>query len=357
MARTETASFQMCLEVLRLDGTPAITIPLAEADFARAVETAFFIALRQGRFADYLVPRDGVRVEPLFGRKRSPSSAAVGFQVSMPTPDGGIHETHFSANFLRSHARRLVVDRVVGGELPPEDVAFRLAAYQDDAPAPASDTGMTLEPDDAPIPIRSVRRHDLGPVEAWDGPLADDFPVLIPRRVLHDALDQAREQPGQEVGGFLLGHLCRDEDSAELFMLVTCHIPAEGTEATGTSVTFTADTWAQARAVLEWRDEGEIFAGWAHSHPFRFCAECPDPPKPDCAGKVLFFSPEDHFLMELTFPQPFMVGLQTAVEPRLEKALGHLPVRLYGWRDGVIVPRGFEVIDGPDVSVQPWSKQ
>ena len=50
-------------------------------------------------------------------------------------------------------------------------------------------------------------------------------------------------------------------------------------------------------------------------------------------------------IMELTFNQPFMVALQTAVEPRLEAVLGHLPVRLYGWRDGVIVPRGFEVIE------------
>ena len=44
--------------------------------------------------------------------------------------------------------------------------------------------------------------------------------------------------------------------------------------------------------------------------------------------------------------QPFMVALQTAIEPKLEQALGHLPVRLYGWRNGEIVPRGFEVIEG-----------
>jgi hypothetical protein len=40
-----------------------------------------------------------------------------------------------------------------------------------------------------------------------------------------------------------------------------------------------------------------------------------------------------------------MVGLLTAVEPKLERPLGHAPVRLYGWKNGEIVPRGFEVIE------------
>jgi hypothetical protein len=61
--------------------------------------------------------------------------------------------------------------------------------------------------------------------------------------------------------------------------------------------------------------------------------------------KVLFYSSDDEFLMELTFARPFMVGLLTAVEPKLERPLGHAPVRLYGWKNGEIVPRGFEVIE------------
>ena len=91
--------------------------------------------------------------------------------------------------------------------------------------------------------------------------------------------------------------------------------------------------------------EGELIVGWMHSHPFRLCAECPDPVPPECRQKVLFYSSDDEFLMELTFPRPFMVGLLAAVEPRLEKALGHPPEKLFGWKDGRIVPRGFEVIE------------
>jgi hypothetical protein len=143
----------------------------------------------------------------------------------------------------------------------------------------------------------------------------------------------------------LLGHLRRDERDNELFLEVTCFVPAEQTEQTEASVTFTHATWSRVREVVEWRGAGEIFVGWVHSHPFRFCAECPLPVPEECIAKVLFYSTDDEFLMESSFPRPFMVGLLTAVEPRLETALGHLPVRLYGWRHGLIEQRGFEVID------------
>jgi hypothetical protein len=63
----------------------------------------------------------------------------------------------------------------------------------------------------------------------------------------------------------------------------------------------------------------------------------------ECQAKVLFYSTDDEFLMETTFARPFMVGLLCAVEPKLEKTLGHLPVKLFGWKDGRIAPRGFEV--------------
>jgi proteasome lid subunit RPN8/RPN11 len=342
MTATRQQSYQMRLEYFQLDGTSVLEVALGEQDFARAVESAFFEGLRCGRFTDYAPPHADVRIEPRFARRKD-SALAKGFSVVMPAADGEEHRVDFSVDFLRSHAQRILVDRVLTGEVEPGTIQFRLAAYLDE-PKPAVMGGMTFEPDEPCMPIRSVSRRSLGKTVVWDGQ-KDDLPVLIPRQVLEDAVELAKEAPEREVGGFLLGHLCRDDETKELFLLVKAHVPAEETEATGTSVTFTSQTWTRAREVVEWRGEGEIFAGWVHSHPFRFCAECPTPPKPDCVDKVLFFSPEDHFLMEVTFAQPFMVALQTAVEPRLAQVLGHLPVRLYGWHDGVIVPRGFEVIE------------
>src|SRR5262245_5129874 len=336
MSTTElpTQTYRMRLEFLPLDGGPSVLeLPLGEQDFARAVETAFFNGLRRGKFSEYRLPHNGVRIEPRFNPRRN-SAHAIGFTVVLPVPDGGEHRVDFEAMFLKSHAQRLLIDRILSGEVEADTLQFRLAAYLDEAPPRMTGVGLTLEPDEPQVPILTVSRKALGKRSAWDAPVPDDLPVLIPRPVLEEALEEAKQASDREVGGFLLGHLCRDDQSGELFLRITCHVPAEGTEATGTSVTFTADTWGRARTVVEWRGEGEIFAGWVHSHPFHFCAECPNPPRPDCAGKVLFFSPEDHFLMEVTFAQPFMVALQTAVEPRLEQVLRHLPVRLYGWRDG-----------------------
>jgi hypothetical protein len=163
--------------------------------------------------------------------------------------------------------------------------------------------------------------------------------------VIDEAVEEAARAPGREVGGALLGHLRRDTGTGEIFVEVTCQVPAEQTTATEMSITFTPATWARVREVIAVRGAGEIFVGWVHSHPFTLCDECPLSPPPECVAKVLFFSGDDEFLMELSFPRPFMIGLLSAREPRLEAALGHAPVRLFGWRDGEIEPRGFEVID------------
>jgi proteasome lid subunit RPN8/RPN11 len=229
----------------------------------------------------------------------------------------------------------------------PDDptLTYHLAAFADEAPA-RKKAGLVidLESDAPAIPIRPASRSRHGAVEAWDAPRPDDFPVLMPRHVLEESVEEARKAPEREVGGVLLGHLCRDEETGELFLEVSCLVPAEETEATALSVTFTHQTWARVREVMQWRGESELVVGWMHSHPFRLCAECPLPVPPECQSKVLFYSSDDEFLMELSFPRPFMVGLLAAVEPKLEGALGHLPVKLFGWDGGVIRPRGFEVM-------------
>jgi proteasome lid subunit RPN8/RPN11 len=169
--------------------------------------------------------------------------------------------------------------------------------------------------------------------------------VLIDQHVVTEAVAEARENPEREVAGFLLGHLTRNQETKEVFVAVTGLASANSTtEATAASVTYTPASFAQVRNIIQLRARGESVIGWYHSHPFRLCAECPLPPPPECIAKVLFYSQDDIHLMETTFEQPFMVGLLAAVEPRIEEAIGHLPVKLYGWQKGEIKPRGFEVV-------------
>jgi hypothetical protein len=69
------------------------------------------------------------------------------------------------------------------------------------------------------------------------------------------------------------------------------------------------------------------------------------PLPPACVARFLSFSFADEFLMETVFPQPYMVGLLVGISRPLEASLAHLPVRLYGWRNGEIEARGFQVVD------------
>ncbi len=89
----------------------------------------------------------------------------------------------------------------------------------------------------------------------------------------------------------------------------------------------------------------EILVGWYHTHPFKLCQECPLPTPRECLDKIFFFSSDDVQVMSTTFYQPFMCGLLSGVDPRLELALGHPPVRCFHWTDGEVVRGGFSVFD------------
>jgi proteasome lid subunit RPN8/RPN11 len=345
--QTKPETYRFGLELLLPSGQRVGEVHLECGDFARAVEATFFDALRRGLFTDYAPSLDRARIEPRFPSDAGPKPQVEGFEVVLPTDAGSEHRRAFGIDFFSGLVLRTGAQLALAGKVSGDaTLLYRLGAYLDPIEKRTAG-GLNIELESAPtaIPVRPGSRRAFGATEAWDHPTPDDFPVLIPRHVLQESVEEARRAPEREVGGVLLGHLRRDDETGEVFLEVTCMVPAEETQATSTSVTFTHATWARVREVIEWRGEGEIFAGWVHSHPFRFCAECPLPVPAECLAKVLFYSIDDRFLMELSFARPFMVGLLTAVEPRVETALGHLPVKLFGWRDGSIEGRGFEVIE------------
>ena len=338
----DSTAFRFAMELLTPGGKRLDTVALERADFDRAIEATCFDALRRGEVSEYAFAKDQARIVPRFPGD-GPRSA--GFDIAIDTCSGE-RRRHFSLDYFRTTMRRHGAGLAVAGRLAPDaTVAFRLAAFAEEPLRKKSGWVMDLEEEPSRITIRKGDLRAHGPSEAWDAPTADDFRVLIPRHVIDESIAEARALPDREIGGALLGHLRRDAASGELYLEVTCLVPCEQTRATAVSVTFTHDTWARVREVLTCRGEDELIVGWVHSHPFRVCAECPSPVPTECQAKVLFYSTDDEFLMESTFPRPFMVGLLAAVEPRLESALGHAPVKLFGWRDGVVVPRGFEVID------------
>jgi hypothetical protein len=337
----------MHLEFYRIDGGPRIHAePLHEVDFDRARLTAHWEGFRAGRFPDYDPGRDCGRIAPVFANPGGGSPRAVGFDVEIPTAEGAVHRVRFGAGHFRERARHAARELVrLGRVADGTRLHFALAACPAGAGASAP-AGLlfTLERATTAIAVRPGTRPASGPDQAWDAPEPDDFPVLIHRAVIADALAEAAGDPEHEAGGFLLGHLRRDDATRRPYLEITGLVPAQATEATAASLTFTPESWAHVRRLIDLRGAGEILVGWMHSHPFRFCTECPVPAPAECIAKVLFFSRDDEFVMETAFPQPFMVGLVAAVEPRLEAALGHPPVRLFGWDRGVIRARGFHVV-------------
>jgi proteasome lid subunit RPN8/RPN11 len=340
-----------CLELFDEDGNLVGQKPLGPADFQRAIFAVNFDGFREGIFDRYAPDPDRTRIEPKFPVANGTISArTAGFRVEVLRPVGGVHALDFDLGYFSSRANALRAELMRTRHYAPDKkLVYQLAAYHDGEEPARKPSCVSLGPMAVQVPIQPGKQSDYGLSEPWDGPTASDLSVLVGRSLLQEAVDEARQTPDREVGGFVLGNLRRDSGSGKVFLVATCLVSGAGTAAsTATSVTFTPDTFARAREMIALRaraSEAEIIAGWYHSHPFRVCEACPIPMPTECVNKILFYSADDIHLMETTFDQPYMVGLLAAIESRLEDVLGHLPVRLFGWEGGQIRARGFDVIE------------
>lgn len=347
-AATEREDYCFRLSFFNDSGDDIHQQAIETADFDRAIRETYFKAFRTGCLSSYAPVLENASVEPRFAG--TDPTRCEGFRVSLAGPDGD-----FSVDFPNAYfgitATTVRAGLKASGKLSDDSTwYYTLEAYLEDLPASAPPSFISLDPPTNLTPVRDVALCQQGRQEPWDEPDSADLPVLVSRTVIEDGCEEASRHPDREIGGLLLGHLCKDPESGKGFLLVSCLVSSEGTgESTSTSVTFTDDSFAKARELISVRSQAgllpEMIVGWFHSHPFSFCKECPLPTPTECINKILFYSPDDLQLMESTFDQPFMVGLLAGVEPKLETALGHLPVRLYGWREGQITSRGFSVID------------
>ena len=316
--------------------------------FARAVYATALEGVAKGVFPAYQPVLERSQIDPVFSSESNALARSVGFRCSVWDEQSKRHTKTFDIHYFSAQAsRRRAVLRSEGRLGAEDQLLFQLSAYlEDQAPLPKAQSQIEMGSDTVCLELEESRREDFGASESWDAPNGSDLPVLIARSVLEDAVEEARAAPEREIAGLLLGHVYHDPGRSEVFVLVSGLASAEGTtEASATSVTLTGESFQQAREMIALRGRAESVVGWMHSHPMRFCEACPLPTPPECIQKILFFSSDDTQLHETTFPQPFHVGLLAAVEPRLDTVLGHLPVRLFGWQDGVLDKRGFGVVD------------
>jgi hypothetical protein len=162
--------------------------------------------------------------------------------------------------------------------------------------------------------------------------------VFIDASVLAEAAELARQADDVETGGILVGQLHRDTELTEIFARVNAQIPASHTRSSRTSLTFTPQTWAAVRAAIALRAQDEIYLGWWHYHP-HFCKNCPAERRGNCVLSKPFFRDEDCALHRTIFGRAFDIALL------LSELGGSEPsYDLFGWRQGMIVARGFHAL-------------
>jgi hypothetical protein len=176
-----------------------------------------------------------------------------------------------------------------------------------------------------------------------DAPGAEDLPVFVPAAVLVDAERIARAAGDLETGGVLLGHLRRDPRAGALHVEVTALVEASHTRATSERLSFTADTWTEARGLIRLRARNERMCGWWHVHPAHaWCRDCPIESQRRCRLARGFLSADDRFLHRTVFPAAWSVAL---VVTRV--AFGGEEHALFGWNEGRIERRGYHVVSRP----------
>jgi proteasome lid subunit RPN8/RPN11 len=169
-----------------------------------------------------------------------------------------------------------------------------------------------------------------------------DIPVFIPQKILDEADTLTRQSPAIEVAAVLIGHVHRDTAKGELFLEVTAQIPARNSQGTALKVTFGPETYQAAQGAIALRGHGEQWLGWFHSHPASsWCnPQCSPESRAQCPLQKVFFSADDCDVHRTLFQKAHSIALLVT---NTDAGLLHA---LFSWRNGLIVQRGFHILDG-----------
>lgn len=285
-------------------------------------------------------------IQPLWDRSEG-EPYIRGFRVVCERGGQKAVASDFPSNYFNEVAAQAAQELVKRGKLEKgEQYLFQAVAYPKNGAARKADGGLQLNVVEerpavalAQTSFEEFRRR-ASPAGVVD---ADDMPVFLPQHVLDEAAALTRAAEGRETGGILIGRLHRDPSLPEIFAEISAQIPAEHTQGTVAKLTFTAETWSAANAVIRLRRQSEIFVGYWHSHPVReWCRakECTPEEQKTCPLARDFFSEEDRAVMRAAFPRGYSLGLVVN-----DTSFADLTFSLFGWREGKIHPRGFYLME------------
>lgn len=330
-------AYQYVLELSDADGAALGREPFAP-DTVPAGEYARFEGIRLEKLPAVTAAAP-VSFEPVWD-DRAGRPYVAGLRASVRGNDGQTLSVEVPRTYFNGDARRASAGYVAAGRLRKGEVFYyKVTAFAATSGGASGGDGNRFEEISQPLeisdtPIAQFQANAVAVGEAVDG----DTPIFLNREALAQAEELCISAHDVETGGILLGRLHRDTaDRRVVFIEITAQVPAAHTVQQFTRVTFTADTWAAARAAMRLRGRGEQMAGWHHFHP-DFCeiSRCEKSKRRDCALAGIFFSSEDCGLHRTVFPLAHQVGL-------LISDRGGMVPAVFGWRRGLIVPRSFHV--------------
>jgi len=320
-----------------------------QPDWEPALEWARFSAIRKNPPTPLVFDEDSGSIEPIWHR-RVGSPYLEGLRAIVggngrPAAAFDIPLTYFASLARAASSRMIEQGKLESGE----QFQYLVCAYASEGkPADAEEpsrfsvktVGQVLDASDLDMTRLLSDSRPWGPVDD------DQMPVYVPQQILEEAVALMAAAGDRETGGILIGHLHRDPGRRELFLEVTAQVQAQYAEQELTRLTFTPETWTAVDAALALRARGEIYVGWWHTHPARhWCDECPPETRARCtaAGRSSgdFFSAHDVALHRAVFPRAYSVAL--VISDGCEST--DPPIwRLFGWRYGMLMARGFHVL-------------
>jgi len=161
------------------------------------------------------------------------------------------------------------------------------------------------------------------------------IPVFVAQSAYLSAVEHAASDLEREVGGTLVGNWSIDSETRQQFIVVETAIPARFTRQGSVYLTFTQDSLVDLHAEMDEHYPDKQIVGWYHTHP----------------GMGVFLSPNDAWLHQHFFPEPWQVAL--VMDPT--SAAGGFFIRQ---ADGFLDPGrcfGFYELDGMGPSIVHWN--
>jgi hypothetical protein len=340
------SDYRYAIKLIGADGADLETVP-TEVDWSPAFEWALFEGMREGKLPAR-APFGASTVLPAWHeRLRRPYVGA--FAVRVTGRDGDVessHEVTIPLEYLTEAAQRAGTDAYKRGRMKSKLFRYHVLAYPgngaEDA-GPGDARGFTVVDVAQPVPLRDAEmRSFMESAVAFDDPDAAEVPVFFPRGILNEMARLTRAAAPKEVGGILLGHLHRDPASGEIFIEVTAQVQAREAQSELTKLTFTAETWTAVRAAIDLRRRDELIMGWWHCHSFlqETCKDCEKYKNRTCSASAAFMSSQDCALHRTIFPRAYSLSVVLSDSP-----CGGLSWKLFGWKQGRVLPRGFYVLE------------